>query len=682
LGFILLIRTIIDLKNLNWKERIKKNWKKLALVTFSIFFVITAILFFYRARILQLVVREVITRVESKYPVTFTIQQADFNGVTTVRMEKIAVVPAGSDTLMQIRNIDAEISLRSLFFLRLVFNELTIEHANLTAFRHQGQDNFSFLLKKKSQAPRDTTQSRNYGELLNRLIETAFENVPDEVNFRHFRAVYDSDNRKINIHMPELVIEDGNIKTNIVVQTDSLVNRLRVNGFIDPDDYIISASLFTSDPGGIQLPYVKEKFDAKLAFDTLHISLDNKRFKRGRLTIQGNARVNNLEVNHPAIADSDVRVNTGSIDYVITLGENYYSLDTLTQVKVNKMVLYPQASLVTKPSKQIRFKVRSAETEANDFFNSLPQGMFESFEGIKTQGFLTYNMDFFVDMAQVDSLKLESDLKARYFSILQYGNTDFRLINQPFKHTVYEQGKVLRTFTVGPSNPNFTPYGQISPYLKNAILTSEDPQFFRHKGFHKGAFRHSMIANLKENRFARGGSTISMQLVKNIFLTRKKTIARKVEEMLIVWLIENNRVVSKQRMYEIYLNVIEWGPNIYGVKEAANFYFAKHPSQLNLAESLYLTSIIPKPKAYRYSFDAYGNLRSRARYYFRLIAGIMHRKGLISPNDYYSLYPAVNLQGRARSLIVTATPLDTTIVDSLSINLDNLDMDIPIDILD
>jgi membrane peptidoglycan carboxypeptidase len=285
-------------------------------------------------------------------------------------------------------------------------------------------------------------------------------------------------------------------------------------------------------------------------------------------------------------------------------------------------------------------------------------------------------------MAHVDSLKLESELKSRYFNIQQYGKTDFRKINHSFEHTVFEKGRPVRTFTVGPENPNFTPFNQISPYLKNAILTSEDPQFFNHKGFHRGAFRASMIANLKENRFVRGGSTVSMQLVKNVFLTRNKTIARKVEEMLIVWLIENNRVVSKQRMYEVYLNIIEWGPNVYGVKEAANFYFAKHPSQLNLAESLYLTSIIPKPKAYRYSFDAYGNLRSRPRYYFRLIAGIMHKKGLISGNDFYSLYPAVNLQGRARSLIVTATPLDTTVVDSLSIDLDNLNMDIPIDILD
>lgn len=670
------------MKNLNWKEIVKKNWKRWSIITFSVLFVLAALLFFYRARILKLVVEKVITQVEGKYPVKFTIQKAYFNGLTTVRMDRIAIVPIKRDTLMQIRNINAEISLRSVFFFRPVFNELSIEHAYLTALKHGNRDNFSFLLKKKSKAPRDTTRSRNYGELLNRLIETAFENVPDEVNFRQFRAVYNSDHRKINIQMPELLIEDGIISTNLVVQTDSLVNRLRLKGEIDPDDYKISVSLFTSDPGGFRMPYIKDKFNAKLGFDTLHISLDDKKFKRDRLTVQGSARVKSLELNHPAIADGDVRVEQGSIDYIITLGENYYSLDSLSKVQVNKMVLYPQASLETKPSRKIRLKVHSEETEANDFFDSLPEGMFESFEGIKAQGTLTYNLDFAVDMAQIDSLRLESELKSKYFSILQYGKTDFRKINKPFTHFVYENGDTVRSFVVGPQNRNFTPYEQISSYLKNAILTSEDPQFFRHKGFHNGAFRHSMIANLKENRFVRGGSTISMQLVKNVFLTRKKTIARKVEEMLIVWLIENNRISSKQRMYEVYLNIIEWGPNIYGVKEAANFYFAKHPSQLNLAESLYLASIIPKPKAYRYSFDAYGNLRSRARYYFRLISGIMFKKGLISADDYYSLYPGVDLQGRARSLVVTATPLDTTIVDSLSIDFDNLNLEVPIDILD
>ena len=667
---------------MNWKSYIKRTWKGWVIGLFSLFLITLIVLFSFRARILKLVVKEVITRVEGKYPVKFTIGKADFSNYNTVRMEKIALVPIGRDTLMKTSNIDVEISLKSMLFFRPVFSQLTIENAFLTAKKQNGVDNYSFLMKKKAkQAPRDTTKARNYGDLLNRLIETAFENVPDEVNFRNFKVTYQSDHRQINIAMPELSIEDGNIKTDISVQTDTLVNKLRVNGFIDPDEYFISASLYTEDPAGIRLPYIKEKFDAKVSFDTLHLSLRDKVFRKDRLTVRGTARVNNLELNHPKVADSDVRVNNGAIDYVITLGENYYSLDSLSKVTVNKMVAYPQASLVTKPSKQISLKLRSAKTEANDFFQSLPEGMFESFDGLKAQGFLTYKMNFFVDMAQVDSLKFESDLDAQYFNILQFGKTDFRKLNRPFEHTVYEKDKPLRTFVVGPENPNFTPYNQISPFLKNAILTSEDPRFFTHKGFHKGAFRHSMIANIKKNDFVRGGSTISMQLVKNVFLTRKKTVARKAEEILIVWLLENNRITSKQRMYEVYLNIIEWGPNVYGIREASRFFFSKHPSQLTLAESLYLASIIPSPKLYRYSFDAYGNFLSRPRYYFRLISGIMRRKGLISDYDYNSLYPAVDLQGRARDLIVTATPLpaDTTVVDNMPID---LDFDAPIDLLD
>ena len=666
---------------MNWKLYFKRTWKLWVIGVFSVLLVSFTLLFIFRARILKIVVQEVITKVESKYPVKFTIQNADFSNYNTVRMEKIALVPIGQDTLLTTSNIDAEISFKSMLFFRPVFSHLTIENAFLSANKHRGVDNYSFLLKKKSTAPRDTTKASNYGELLNRLIETAFENVPDEVDFRNFKVSYNSDNRNIDVVMPELNIEDGNIQTNISVKTDTLVNTLRVKGFIDPDNYNISASLYTGHPDGIRLPYIKQKWDAKVSFDTLHVSLSEKNYRKDRLTIKGTARINNLELNHPKIADEDVRVNNGALDYVITLGENYYSLDTLSRVRINKMVVYPQASLITKPSKQISLKVRSAKTEANDFFQSLPAGMFESFEGIQAQGFLTYNMNFFVDMAQVDSLKFSSGLDAQYFNILKYGKTDFRKINQPFEHTVYEYGKPLRTFTVGPENPNFTPYNQISPYIKNAILTSEDPRFFTHKGFHEGAFRHSIIDNIKKNGFVRGGSTISMQLVKNAFLTRNKTIARKAEEILIVWLIENNRISSKQRMYEIYLNIIEWGPNVYGIKEASRFFFSKHPSQLNLAESLYLASIVPSPKRYRYSFDAYGNLRSRSRYYFKLIAGIMRRRGIISEYDYQSLYPAVNLQGRARDIIVTATPIpaDTTVIDSLPID---IDMDEPVDLID
>jgi hypothetical protein len=99
-------------------------------------------------------------------------------------------------------------------------------------------------------------------------------------------------------------------------------------------------------------------------------------------------------------------------------------------------------------------------------------------------------------------------------------------------------------------------------------------------------------------------------LVKNVFLGRRKTIARKVEEILLTWLMERRSLVSKNRMMEVYLNVIEWGPGIFGATEAAQVYFYKHPSELNLGECTFLASIIPMPKKVRWFLDSNGCVKS------------------------------------------------------------------------
>jgi membrane peptidoglycan carboxypeptidase len=198
--------------------------------------------------------------------------------------------------------------------------------------------------------------------------------------------------------------------------------------------------------------------------------------------------------------------------------------------------------------------------------------------------------------------------------------------------------------------------------LKNAVLTSEDGSFFHHRGFNEDAFRQSIALNFTKGKFVRGGSTISMQLVKNVFLNRKKNISRKLEEALIVWLIENNNLCSKERMFEVYLNIIEWGPGIYGIKEASYFYFKKRPSDLNLAESIFLASIIPRPKSFRYSFDTEGRLKGSLAGYYRLVSEILYRKELISQNEFENLLPSVELKGNARLLVL---PSDSLLNDSL-----------------
>ncbi|WP_089319052.1 biosynthetic peptidoglycan transglycosylase [Pontibacter ummariensis] len=636
----------------------------------AFFLLLVVLLYVFRSRVLDYTIERVIAKVENKYPVDFSIGSAEFVDWNTVQLTDIALVPHGLDTLFTTGSVQARVSVGSIFRGRILFQRLEVINGYLTAVKRDDVTNFGFLFKDENEAaaePVDTTEGRNYGKLLNRVIETAFENVPDQVDFKNLNASYVSNNREIDVKMPYLLMDDGHIDTELSIRADSIVNNMRVTGTIDPDNYRIATSLYGFDDNGIQLPYIKEKLDGEVAFDTLHLSLEDKEFRNNKLTVRGSAMVDDLIINHPKLATEDIHVTESAVDYVVTLGPDLYVIDSLTEVRVNKAKANLYASYQNKDAKIIDLKVKTEQVAANDFFESLPQGLFENLEGIRAQGQLQYDLNFHVNMDSLEQVVFNSDLDASEdFKILEWGNTDIEKINRSFSHTVYEYGEPVRTFTVGPSNNFYSPIHEISPYLRNAVLTAEDAGFYSHSGFHEEAFRQAIIKNLKEGEFARGGSTISMQLVKNVFLTRKKTIARKVEEAIIVWMIENLDLVSKNRMFEVYLNIIEWGPDVYGAKDASRFYFGKQPSELNLAEAIFLTSIIPSPKRYRASFDSQGNLRSHKSGYYRLIGGNMRRRGLISQEEYENLYPNVTLYGRARDLIVTDPDTATYIEEDTS----------------
>jgi hypothetical protein len=269
-----------------------------------------------------------------------------------------------------------------------------------------------------------------------------------------------------------------------------------------------------------------------------------------------------------------------------------------------------------------------------------------------------------LDTSIPDSVKFNSSLRPFNFKILKWGVTNLQKINNTFVYTPYEYGKPMRDITIGPTNPNFTPLGQISSHFKNALLTSEDPSFFSHKGFVEESIRKSIAVNFKEKRFVRGGSTISMQLVKNVFLSRQKTLARKAEEILIVWLIENNRLISKQRMLEVYFNIIEMGKNIYGIGEASRYYFGKRPADLNVGEGIFLANIVPRPKIAMLKFNGDGTLKDYMRSYFRYMGRIMARRGL-TPQDTsgYGFYDVRLREGLRRYLLPDTLQVDTTAFD-------------------
>jgi monofunctional biosynthetic peptidoglycan transglycosylase len=162
--------------------------------------------------------------------------------------------------------------------------------------------------------------------------------------------------------------------------------------------------------------------------------------------------------------------------------------------------------------------------------------------------------------------------------------------------TVKDWNRRDHPFVVGPRNPYWTPYGAIPPALKKAVVASEDSNFYSHEGLDYEAMREAIRADLQKGKFVRGGSTITQQLAKNLFLTREKTISRKIRELILARRLDD--ALSKARILELYLNVVELGPMVYGVGHAARYYFGKSASSLTVRECAFLAAMLPGPKVY------------------------------------------------------------------------------------
>lgn len=172
--------------------------------------------------------------------------------------------------------------------------------------------------------------------------------------------------------------------------------------------------------------------------------------------------------------------------------------------------------------------------------------------------------------------------------------TGLEPFRRPFQYQpLTREGRRPTPLEVGPGTPTWQPYRTIPYVLRRAVIVSEDSTFPFHRGLEIEEVRAALQTSLERGERARGGSTITQQLVKNLFLTRDRTALRKLQELLLTFYVES--VLTKEEIFELYMNVIEWGPDLYGVRPAAQHYFGRPPEALAPLEMAYLATIIPNP---------------------------------------------------------------------------------------
>jgi monofunctional glycosyltransferase len=200
-------------------------------------------------------------------------------------------------------------------------------------------------------------------------------------------------------------------------------------------------------------------------------------------------------------------------------------------------------------------------------------------------------------------------------------------------------------FQVGPKNRRWTPSGRIPPEMKWAVILAEDSNFYKHEGIDVKAIKQAIKYDLEQKSLKRGASTITQQVAKNIFLSREKTITRKLKELYLAWRMEQE--LTKGRILELYLNVVELGPMVYGIGHGSQYYFGKPASDMTPRECAFLAAMLPGPRLAYNPYRNMGKVLNRSD----MILRKLRSNGVISADEYQAaLAHPPNIAGLQRKI--------------------------------
>jgi hypothetical protein len=616
--------------------------------------------FSFRAVIFNIIFKRIGHKLQNKYNLQLSVNNYEYKGARSILLEGFTVKDSVGDTLVYADSLFFQLRVFPLFTGKIRFLKFYAD--DVTATLGGELIDKIFFSKKDKTSENDTLKRHNFSKSIDNIFNTLFSAIPNEIIVDSVSLSYHRGKNNFIAFCPEFIMSDGKFKGNIILSDEILNSNCQISGRIDKSNNNIEIELCSANSRPVTIPYITKRWGTTIKFDTLRYSFNYLGFDWGKLKFTGSGEASGLTIQNYRIAPNPVVFHKGAINFVFNVGEKYIELDSSSSISINSFRFYPYLKYLDNGEKETEIKIQKMEFGAAKLFASFPDGLFTSVRNMKVSGNLGYEFKCYINWDIPDSIRLYSKLENNGFQILHYGLSNLVMMNDTFTYQALENDQSVHNIFIGPGNPDFVFLDDISPFLRYSVLTAEDADFFFHKGFNEESFKNSIAANIKERRFVRGGSTITMQLVKNVFLTRNKTISRKLEEILIVWMIENLHLTSKERMFEVYLNIIEWGPGIYGIKQAAWYYFKKKPSALTLQQSIFLASIIPSPKYFKSAFKSPGHLTNYFAWFYSRLPDFMVRRGQIQPEDTIGLKPEVRLTGKAKDYNVIP---DSAVLDSL-----------------
>ena len=637
-------------------KRSGKKIFKVIIITIATLIVVSGIiLFLCKGWLLEMAVKKIQAKLKNSYHLTLNIQKYQLDGISKLEMHGVECINAGNKTIASFNDLSVEIRLLPILAGRLRFKDLIAK---------DGMMDVNELLKlKKGNVLPPATDSSKFNKIkkyVNALERTAAM-MPLHFSLTNIYANFTDSGQHIHAGINSLTYADNKVNGDFILQQDNKQQHWHTSGTFDKSSMETHISVNTDDTSFINLKVIERI--AKVDFRFRKITIDIDKFSNGddNIDISGNMQSEMFSVRSPKFSTDTVTVRNGGLQFKTHIDRDYINLDSSSVITLNDLKATCGISFKHSFPKKLSANMNMPRTKAQVFINSLPEGIFRSEKGMLMDGEFAYKLHGYLGVQKLDSVYFNSDLDGFGLKILSYGDANISKLNTSFTYQPYNSP---RKIIIGPENPMFTPLNDIPPLLRTSIDISEDGGFYQHHGFQEGSFEEAILTDLKTKKFEHGASTISMQLVKNVFLSHQKNIGRKLDEALLVWLMENMHIVSKNKIFEDYLNIIEWGPGVYGIGEASRFYFNKVPSKLTLSECIFLSIIIPSPRAYKSYFDDQGHLKPYANADYHLVATRLALRHIIRDGQRDSLVADVKLEGEAYKFLKIKQPTDTIPVDT------------------
>jgi hypothetical protein len=348
------------------------------------------------------------------------------------------------------------------------------------------------------------------------------------------------------------------------------------------------------------------------------------------ITASGTA--DGIVVRHPLLAATAFPVS-GALDADVTWDRDARAGTAHLHARTGKLSLDGDADLALDDAGRIAradAHVDVPTLPCADGLAALPAGLRAPLEGLDLDGTIGGGLAIGWDAANPDATTLDFglDVGCRVLRELDGGGGEVAALAGPVAHTLPDGSPM----TFAASDPRFVPLAALPDHVAAAFVSAEDGRFWDHHGFDAEQLRHSLAVDLAAGRVERGGSTISQQLVKNIFLTRDRTLARKLLEAVLTWRLEQR--ISKPRILELYVNVIQLGAKAYGIGDAARHWFGKDPRRLDVAEAALLAAITPAPTTIEHRIATTGRIDPETLKRAQIILWAMRRDGRISGDAY------------------------------------------------